>query len=69
MPRTIVFYLSIWCLFAFAAGAQQKILGSGGKNPLDARFAKTVNNTLSLLHVPGLSIAVVDGDEMWAEVC
>jgi len=36
--------------------------------PFDARFAKLVKETLDKWHVPGISIAVVDGDDMWAEV-
>jgi len=36
--------------------------------PLDERFAKLVKETLELWHLPGISIAVVDGDKTWAEV-
>ncbi len=36
--------------------------------PFDAKFAKLVKETLDKWHVPGISIAVVDGDDMWAEV-
>ena len=50
---------------AFAA---QKALKSGPVGPLDAEFAQLVNETLHLWHVPGLAIAVIDGDDVWAEV-
>jgi hypothetical protein len=42
---------------------------SGEKtSPFDAKFAQLVKETLDKWHVPGLSIAVVDGDDVWAEV-
>jgi CubicO group peptidase (beta-lactamase class C family) len=36
--------------------------------PLDARFDKLVTDTLQRWNVPGLSIAVVDGEKTWAKV-
>jgi len=50
---------------AFAA---QKVLKNGPVGPLDAKFAQLVNETLHLWHVPGLAIAVIDGDDVQAEV-
>ncbi|KAH9208370.1 putative penicillin-binding protein [Leptodontidium sp. 2 PMI_412] len=50
---------------------EQKILENGGgkqPSPLDAKLAELVKDTLKEWHVPGLSIGVVDGDDMWAEV-
>ena len=38
-------------------------------NPLDADFDELVNGTLSSWHVPGISIAVVVGDEVFAKAC
>ncbi|KAI9826733.1 MAG: hypothetical protein M1819_007278 [Sarea resinae] len=35
--------------------------------PLGGKFAELVHQTLDLWHVPGLAMAVVDGDETWAE--
>lgn len=45
-----------------AANEQQK------KNPLDAEFEKFALAKLEAWHVPGMSIAVVDGDETWSAV-
>ncbi|OJJ44925.1 hypothetical protein ASPZODRAFT_134350 [Penicilliopsis zonata CBS 506.65] len=36
-------------------------------NPLDEEFDQLVQEQLDLWHVPGLSIAVVDGDQTWAK--
>lgn len=39
------------------------------RSPLkDHAFRNLVQQTLSRWHVPGMSIAVVDGDQIWAEV-
>lgn len=35
---------------------------------LDERFEKLVQETLNRWHVPGVSVAVVDGDNTWAKV-
>ena len=45
-----------------------KQIPSSTDGPLDDNFGKLVNETLELWHVPGLSIAVVDGDKTWAKV-
>jgi hypothetical protein len=37
-------------------------------SPFDADFAKLVEITRSKWHLPGVSLAVVDGDETFAEV-
>ena len=53
----------------FAIGAeQQHVLKDKPTSPFDAEFAKLAKETLELWHVPGVSIAVVDGDDTWAEV-
>jgi CubicO group peptidase (beta-lactamase class C family) len=36
--------------------------------PLDANFDKLVDETLKDWHVPGISVAVVDGDSTWTKV-
>lgn len=46
----------------------QKPLQSNLAGPLNANFASLVNETLHLWHVPGFSIAVIDGDDVWVEV-
>jgi hypothetical protein len=38
------------------------------KNPFDADFEKFALSKLEEWHVPGLSIAVIDGDETWSAV-
>lgn len=68
MFSPIVFSLPILSFFALSSAAEQKILSNDGSNPLNAEFTKIVNETLNVFHVPGISIGVVDGDEMWAEV-
>lgn len=51
----------------FASEAWQKVL-KGKANPLDKSFKVFVDKALEEWHVPGVSVAVVDGDETWAEV-
>lgn len=51
--------------------AQQKPLSDGhlpGRNPFDDKFGAFVKDTLDEWHVPGLSIAVIDHDQVFAEV-
>ncbi|KAH8700965.1 beta-lactamase/transpeptidase-like protein [Talaromyces proteolyticus] len=36
-------------------------------NPLNEEFEKLVQKTLDLWHVPGIAVAVVDGDNTWAQ--
>lgn len=52
----------------FTASAQQHVIQDKPTSPFDAKFAKLAKETLDLWHVPGVSIAVVDGTETWAEV-
>jgi hypothetical protein len=39
-----------------------------GEGPFDKDFERLVNETLDHWKCPGLSIAVVDGDDTWAAV-
>lgn len=55
--------------------SRQKVLSSPGngngavkKSPLDADFGAFAEGALRRWHVPGISVAVVDGDSTWAEV-
>lgn len=51
--------------------AEQWILkdnSNNAKSPLNAAFAEFVNETLQYYHIPGLSISVVRGEEIYAEV-
>lgn len=43
-------------------------LQSRKTSPLNEDFEKLVHETLSKWHIQGVSVAVVDGDETWAEV-
>lgn len=37
-------------------------------SPLNENFKKLVSETLEKWHIQGISVAVVDGDDTWAEV-
>lgn len=39
------------------------------ETPLDATFNALVTRTLDDWHVPGMSVAVIDGDKTFAKVC
>jgi len=54
---------------AAASSASQKPMG-GGKppSPFTDEFEALVRENLERWHVPGLAVAVVDGDDTWAEV-
>ena len=43
--------------------------GKEKKNPLTAEFGEFVREQLDKWKVPGVAVAVVDGDEVYAEVC
>lgn len=68
MFANLVYLLPILGFPSVSFAAQQEILKSGGNNPLNANFSQTVHELLELFHVPGVSIAVIDGDDVWAEV-
>ncbi|KAK8084619.1 hypothetical protein PG997_005890 [Apiospora hydei] len=47
--------------------ASQKVLTGGhSQNPLDDAFERFALETLGKFHVPGLAIAIVDGENTWA---
>lgn len=41
---------------------------SNENGPLDKNFEALVKETLDLWHVPGVSVAVVDGDNVYSQV-
>ena len=41
---------------------------SDESGPLDRKFDQLVKETLELWHVPGVSVAVVEGENTWAKV-
>lgn len=47
---------------------QQHVFKEKASNPFDDNFAKLAKETLEFWHVPGVAIAVVDGENTWAEV-
>lgn len=68
MFSTRISLLPILGVICLCSATRQKILTNHGNNPLNTEFSKIVNQTLDMWHVPGVSIGVVDGDDMWAEV-
>lgn len=46
----------------------QKPLTDSPSSPFDAEFDKLVQDSLKHLHLPGLSIAIVDGNQTHAKV-
>jgi hypothetical protein len=58
------------CRMLFASG--RHILADSFHPPkqwaIDRHFESLANETLHKWHVPGIAIAVVDGDQMWAAV-
>lgn len=54
-------------LVSLSFAAKQHVLNDD-TGPFTSKFAQLVNETLGLFNVPGVSIAVVDGDNVWAEV-
>ena len=54
---------------SIAYAPQQPLRGAEKKNgPFDKGFERLANETLERWKCPGLSIAVVDGDDTWAAV-
>ena len=47
---------------------EPKMEPNNNNGPLDKKFEKLVTETLDHWHVPGISIAVVDGDKPYAQV-
>jgi hypothetical protein len=48
--------------------AAQKVLSGDGSNPLNTKLEDFVVEALEEWHVPGLAIAIVDGEDTWAAV-
>jgi len=44
------------------------VMSNNEDGPLDKKFEKLVKDTLELWHVPGVSVAVVDGEKTYAQV-
>lgn len=49
-------------------GTLQIPLKQSGASPLDGNFNDLVKRTMSYWHVPGISIAVVDGNDIYSQV-
>ncbi|KAI9716392.1 MAG: hypothetical protein M1835_004177, partial [Candelina submexicana] len=55
-------------IFILSATAHQKVLSEeGSRKPLNAEFDDLVYRTLDKWHVPGLAIAVVDGNNTYSK--
>lgn len=73
-PRSALIPLVFFALLSTASitsNSQQHIIAGnndGNKSPFDDSFEKLVNKTMEFWKVPGLSIAVIDGDDSWAKV-
>jgi len=53
-----------------ADASQEPLRGAEKENgPFDEKFGQLANETLERWKCPGLSIAVVDGNDTWAAVC
>ncbi|KAH7237881.1 beta-lactamase/transpeptidase-like protein [Fusarium solani] len=65
--RNLIASLTIDFFILEGATAQANDRSSVGKNPLTEDFASFVTETLDKWKVPGLSVAVVDGDQVFAE--
>ncbi|TAQ87178.1 hypothetical protein B7494_g4491 [Chlorociboria aeruginascens] len=59
--------LPLIALISLSLASQQEILLEKNLTPFSKKFGQLVNETLELWHVPGLSIGVVDGDDIWTE--
>lgn len=42
--------------------------GNGGDGPLNEEFGAFTRERLERWHVPGIAVAVVDGEETWTQV-
>ncbi|KAK9771568.1 putative Beta-lactamase/transpeptidase-like protein [Seiridium cardinale] len=60
--RSILAISLLWS----TALATQKVLSGDRLGPLDAKFEELAIQALEEWHVPGLAIAVVDGDDTWS---
>lgn len=52
----------------FASGGHDKSAGRKS-SPFTDAYKKRVEDLLEEWHVPGVAIGVVDGDDVWTEVC
>lgn len=55
-------------LVTSTASATQKVLGGVKENPLNSEIHELVIDALHEWHIPGLSIAVIDGKNTWTAV-
>lgn len=70
-------WLAIQCPISIASRVQQPIVGAGAAardhstpgNPFTDEFGEYITDLLEEWKVPGVSIAVIDGQEVHAKVC
>ena len=56
-------------LAALLTSTAHAVVQQDAFDPLNKAFDKTVEELLNVLHIPGLSIAVVQGDKIASKVC
>lgn len=75
--RMASFRAAILSLAVFAAqvaqansDSQKPVTGNHGRsrNPLNEEISKFVHESLDVWHVPGMSVGVIDGDDIYTEV-
>ena len=66
----MLFSRTLFSLLPLVSGlpAEQKLLQEDSLSPFHADFDKYVLQVLEHFHVPGLSVAVIDGNRTWAKV-
>ena len=55
--------------FVLVTAQYQVPLGGGHESPFSHSFDELVSHNLDYWHVPGVSFAVVDGNETYSKVC
>ena len=66
--QTFIRTVFILPLSVFCFPSQKLLQGDLDKSPYDSKFDHLVHETLYRLHVPGLSIAVIDGNQTFTKV-
>ena len=68
MLQLIPCFVALLCLSHAEQQNPQKPLTDSPSAPFDFEFDTLVQDTLKHLHVPGLSIAVINGNQTYAKV-
>ena len=68
-PNNLLAFLALQLPQSYSPLDDEVPLGEGLASPISPSFDDFVLDNLDYWHVPGLSIAVVDGDEIFSKVC